>query len=110
VGSLYKRGKVWYLDFRYKGRRIRRRVGTSKKVAELALKDVEVKAARDELGFTRNDLPLATFIHMFLEYSGANHRPKTTTRYRKPCRSIAFSAHAGMNRRALPTFPFLLGQ
>ncbi len=82
MGNIYKRGKHWYLDIRVKGRRIRRKVGASKKVAELALKDAEVKIARDQFGFSHDDLALDTFMDRFLEYSGANHQPRTTTRYR----------------------------
>ena len=32
MGSIYKRGNIWYLDLRAGGRRIRKRVGKSKKV------------------------------------------------------------------------------
>ena len=47
MGNIYKRGKIWYIDVRSKGRRIRKKIGSSKKIAELALKDAEVKIARD---------------------------------------------------------------
>ena len=46
MGTLYKRGRIWYVDVRAKGRRIRKRVGASKRIAELALKDAEVKIAK----------------------------------------------------------------
>jgi len=82
LGSIYKRGKNWYIDIRVKRRRIRRKVGTSKKLAELALKDAEVKAARDEFGFTNNDIAIDKFFSRFLEYSKASHQPATTARYR----------------------------
>ena len=45
--TIYKRGKIWYLDLRFKGKRIRKRVERSKEVALLALKDAEVKAAKN---------------------------------------------------------------
>jgi len=70
------------LDIRVNGRRVRKRVGTSKRIAELALQDAEVKAARDEFGFTRNDITLDKFFEQFLEYSHANHQPSTMNRYR----------------------------
>ncbi|MBN2226817.1 MAG: site-specific integrase [candidate division Zixibacteria bacterium] len=82
MGNIYKRGKIWYLDVRCKGRRIRRRVGTSKKIAELALKDAEVQVARDEFGFSQNDIDAEKFFNEFLDYSRANHQPSTTNRYR----------------------------
>ncbi len=82
MGSIYKRGKYWYLDLRVKGRRIRKKVGSSKKIAELALRDAEVKVARDEFGFTKEDIGIDNFLDKFLEYSKANHQPNTTNRYR----------------------------
>jgi site-specific recombinase XerD len=52
------------------------------KIAELALKDAEVKIARDELGFAKNDISMEAFMEKFLEYSQANHSPATFKRYR----------------------------
>lgn len=66
---IYKRDKVWYIDILVNGKRIRRRVGTSKKIAQLALHDAEVKVARDEYGFTRKDIGIDKFFKRFLEYS-----------------------------------------
>ena len=82
MGNIFKRGKVWYIDVRVNGRRIRKRVGSSKQIAQLALKDAEVKAARDEFGFAKNDITLGKFFDMYLDYSRANHRESTTNRYR----------------------------
>ena len=82
MGNVYKRGKIWYLDVRYKGRRVRKRVGTSKKIAELALKDAEVHVAKDEFGFAQNDIAADKFFDEFLDYSRVNHQPSTTNRYR----------------------------
>ena len=82
MGNIYKRGKVWYIDIRVKGRRVRKRIGSSKQVAELALKDAEVKTAREEFGFAKTDITIGKFLEQFLEYSKANHRPTTTSRYR----------------------------
>lgn len=81
MARIYKRGKIWYLDIRVKGRRIRRKVGNSKKVAELALKDAEVKAARHEFGFARKDIIIEKLLEKFLEYSKANHRQGSTRRF-----------------------------
>jgi len=82
MGSIYKRGKNWYLNIRVKGRRIRRKIGSSKKIAELALKDAEIKVARDQFGFSKDDLAIDTFFERFLEYDRVNHQPRTTNRYR----------------------------
>jgi len=82
MGTIYKRNNVWYVDFRDNGRRVRRRIGRSKKVAQLTLQDAEVKAAREEFGFALTKVPLGEFLNSFLEYSRATHRPTTTDRYR----------------------------
>jgi len=82
MARIYKRGKHWCIDIRVKGRRIRRKVSTSKKIAELALKDAEVKIARDEFGFTKKDIAIDKFFNQFIDYSRANHHPTTTSRYR----------------------------
>ncbi len=82
MGTIYKREKIWYLDVRVKGRRIRKKVGSSKQIAELALKDAEIKIAKEEFGFAKNDVTIEKFMEQFLEYSRANHRIATTNRYR----------------------------
>ena len=50
-----KKGVYWYLDYAVDGRRLRKRVGRSKKLAELALADIQVKLERKELGFQAKD-------------------------------------------------------
>jgi site-specific recombinase XerD len=82
MARIFKRGRVWYIDVRVKGRRIRRRVGASKKIAELALQDAEVKIAREEFGFTRHDISVDKLIERFLDYNRTNHRSSTTKRYK----------------------------
>jgi len=82
MGRVYKRGGTWYIDYSVKGRRVRKRVGSSKKIAQLALQDAEVKAARGEYGFDQKDIAVDAFFEKFLEYSRANHSKATTQRYR----------------------------
>jgi len=82
MARIYKRGRVWYIDIIVKGRRIRRKVSTSKRIAELALKDAEVKIAQNAFGFTHCDITIDKLIEMFLDYSRANHRPGSTNRFR----------------------------
>jgi integrase len=83
MARIYKRENIWYLDVRVKGHRIRRRVGTSKKIAELALSEATVKIERDEFGFTKHDISIDKLIERFLEYNRTNHRPTTTERYKE---------------------------
>jgi len=82
MGSIYKRGNIWYMDLYVRGRRVRRRVGRSKKIAELALKDAEIKVAKDEYGFANSDIAVEKLTAKYLEYSEANHSPSTYNRYR----------------------------
>ena len=97
MARIYKRDKVWYLDIRVNGRRLRRRVGTSKKIAELALKDAEVKVARHEFGFARRDIALSKLFEMFLEYSQAHHRAGSTGRFRSIIDNFTHYIHTKTN-------------
>ena len=45
---VFNRGKNWYVDYAVDGRRVRKSFGRQKKVAELYLKNVEVKIAKGE--------------------------------------------------------------
>jgi integrase len=77
---------VWYLDYSFNGRRVRKKVGTSKKMAELALKEIELQIAKGEfLGVI--ELKKVVFDKLcreYLVYSKANkakqsHRRDTTS-------------------------------
>ncbi len=79
---LYKRGKTYYVDFTYKGKRIRKAVGRDKKTAELALKDIEVRIAKEEyLGvYAEKRVLFEDFAKDYLEYSRANKAKKSWER------------------------------
>ncbi len=81
MGRIYKRGKIYYVDVRAKGKRLRKKIGTSKKIAEMVLKDLEGKIVRDEYDFSKLDAPLDELFDAFLESSETNHAPSTTRRY-----------------------------
>ncbi len=81
MARIYKRDKIWYIDYSYNGIRIRKKVGNSKNVAELALKDIELQIARDEYKLTKQDINIDTLIERFLEYNLTNNRESTTKRY-----------------------------
>jgi len=81
VGTIYKRGRNWFVDVRAKGRRIRKKVGPDKRTAELTLKDYEVQIAKDEFGFAKRDIAIDIFFDRCLEYSNSQNREKTTERY-----------------------------
>lgn len=67
-----KKGTYWYLDYAVDGRRVRKRVGKSKKLAELALADVQVKIERKEFGFQTKDKNLVDFVAEYLDYAKTN--------------------------------------
>ena len=46
--AIYKKGKVWYIDYYLSGQRKRKKIGPSKDLAKLALKDVQLKIAKGE--------------------------------------------------------------
>jgi len=82
VATLRQRNQTYFVDYRINGRRFRKAVGHSKRIAELALKDIEVKVARGELGFTPKDNSLDKLFEDFLTYSKTNHAPSSQKRYR----------------------------
>ena len=64
----------WWIDFYHQGKRIRRKVGPSKKVAEMALADVQVKKAKKNSWVYANPRAILfkDFAAEYLEYSKAN--------------------------------------
>ena len=67
-----KKGASWYLDYAVDGRRVRKRIGRSKRLAELALADTQVKLERKEIGFAAKDRKLSDFIQEYLNYAKSN--------------------------------------
>ena len=68
--GIYQRGKTWYVDVRDgRGRRIRRRVGRSKRNATLVEKDLQVKVERREyLGiFEEAKTPFSEYAASWIE-------------------------------------------
>ncbi len=67
-----KNGTIYYVDYMADGRRRRKRVGRSKRLAQLALADIQVKLERKELGFAAKDRGLEDFIREYLIYAKGN--------------------------------------
>lgn len=82
MGNIRKRGKIWYIDYCFQGKRIRKRIGPSKKLTQLALNDIELKIAKGELGLLPKDSDLEKLFKEFSNYSKTNHSPSTVKRYR----------------------------
>lgn len=72
-----KKGSIWYLDYAVDGRRVRKKLGPSKRLAELALADIKVKLERKEVGFTRSDRRLSEVIEEYLKHSKAHATPES---------------------------------
>lgn len=81
MATLRKKGSAYFIDYRIHGKRFRKAVGRSKKIAELALKDLEVKLARQELGFLSKDGAIEKLIMEFKNYCKTNLAPSTQKRY-----------------------------
>ncbi len=74
---------IYFIDYRVNGRRVRKYVGRSKHLAELALKDLEVKLIKNELGFeTKKDSDLAKLFDEYASYSATHHSPATQKRFK----------------------------
>ncbi len=82
MATLRKKVNAYFIDYRINGRRLRKSVGCSKKIAELALKDLEVKLARKELGFEVKDGALEKLLFDFQSYCKTNLAPSTQKRYK----------------------------
>lgn len=80
--GVYLRGKSWYYDFYYDGRRYTKKIGkvTSKKVAEEKLDIVRSKVIRGEWKPEAVKISFEKFKGQYLEYSKANKKPRTAKR------------------------------
>ncbi len=76
---VFKRGKSWYLDYRVNGKRIMKSFGRQKTLADLYMKDLELKEARGELGIVEQRITVQDFIDKYLDYCKIN---KSTSTYK----------------------------
>ena len=77
----YRQGK-YFVDYYLDNRRIRKDVGSSRKIAELCLKRIESKIARGKSGAGKKDKEFNALFDGFLAYSKTHHSPNTHKRYR----------------------------
>lgn len=80
--AVFKKNGAWWIDFYHQGKRIRRKVGPSKKVAEMALADIQVKKSRNDfLGVCEpKRILFRDFADEYLEYSRANKAKRSYER------------------------------
>jgi integrase len=69
---VFKRGDSWYADYDVGGKRKMRSFGKHRKMAELSLKDIELKSVRGELCVIEDKISLSQFTEKYLEYSQLN--------------------------------------
>ncbi len=67
MASLRKRGDRYFVDYYFHGRRVRKSVGTSKRVALDVLKDIQGRQVRDDVGLAVRDLSCEQALDEFLE-------------------------------------------
>lgn len=81
--GVYQRGDNWYIDYYVKGRRKRKKIGPSKKLALQVLKDVQVKMIKKEyLGvYEEKKISFSNYSQQYLEYSKANKAFSTYNRH-----------------------------
>jgi integrase len=80
MAFIYLRGKTWYLSYTYNGKRVRKPIGKSKKMAELAKADIELKIEKIKAGFVDPRIPLEKFFSQTKERI-SRLSPKTKQRY-----------------------------
>ena len=68
--SVYRKNGNWFIDFYCGSKRIRRMIGPSKRLAETALKDAQIKVAKEEyLGiYEDRKITLKDFSKEYLEH------------------------------------------
>ena len=82
MARVFKRGKIWYADYRLNGRRVWKSVGKSKRLAEDYLKDVEGKIVRGEMMDLVEIRPINfdDFSRQYLDRYGVNKTESTRAR------------------------------
>lgn len=72
--AVYRKGENWYVDYYLKGRRKRKKIGHSKKLALQVLEDIHTKITKKEyLGIhEEKKIPFEEYAKEYLDYSKAN--------------------------------------
>jgi integrase len=81
MGTLFKKRGAWYIDYYAGGRRIRKKIGRSKRVAQIALADAELAATKNELGIALTDRHIDDFFAEYGRYARTNLAPSSVKRY-----------------------------
>ena len=96
--SIYQRGENWYIDFRFKGQRVRESIGPSRKGAEKVIAKKKAEIAENKYLDVRKEPDPITFHDFAIEYwkwAKANHKPSSWQRELSNLRTLekAFGKH-----------------
>lgn len=78
--AIYKRGNNWYIDFTYRGQRIRESIGPSRKLAESVIAKRKVEIAEGKFLDKRKEpdpIKFYDFAKEYLQWAKANKKPST---------------------------------
>lgn len=81
--SIYKRGENWYIDFTFKGQRIRESIGPSRKGAEKVIAKKKAEIAENKFLDVRRDpdpIKFHDFGKEYLQWARANKKPSSWDR------------------------------
>ncbi len=80
--AIFQKGKNWYIDYYDRGKRKRKKIGKSKKLAEQVLRDIEVKIIKKEyLGILEEKkVVFEEYAKVYLQYAKANKADSTESR------------------------------
>ena len=76
MASIRKRGNRYYVDYYFRGRRVRRSVAPSRRIALDVLKDVQGRQVRDDAGLAVLDLNCDKALDEFIEDRNARNTAK----------------------------------
>ena len=78
--SVYKRGENWYIDFTFKGQRIRKSIGPSRKGAEAVIAKKKAEIAENKFLDVRKEpdpVKFHEFAKEYLQWAKANKKEST---------------------------------
>ena len=106
MSRIFKRGKIWYIDFEYQGQRYRKSLQTrSKQVAELALKDTDVKIARERFDLAApTKVNFEDFSQKFLEWYEVQNSRKAYRDYLSLFNAVLIPYFSGLKLTDITVF------
>ena len=96
MATLRKKEDRYFVDYRVNGHRVRKAIGKSKRIAELALKDIELKIERQEIGFVEKDSELNKLFEEFTAHSAIRYA-QSYQRKRQGCDILSRLMHTGLS-------------